>query len=90
MVDAVDTYLSTYPASPVVLDVLGTLDADEIRAVARELEPGTDEIFHFGCSVGATFGLRLRDGSRVALKVHKLFRGPRVLPDSAARAGCVA
>lgn len=56
--------------------MLGTLDADEIRAVARELEPGTDEIFHFGCSVGATFGLRLRDGSRVALKVHKLFRDP--------------
>ena len=38
--------------------------------------PSTEEIFHFGCSVGATFGLRLRDGSRVALKVHSLFRDP--------------
>ena len=74
VVDAVDTFLSTYPASPVVLDVLGTLDADEIRARVHELEPATAEIFHFGCSVGATFGLRLRDGSRVALKLHKLFR----------------
>jgi hypothetical protein len=73
VVDAVDTFLSTYPESPVVLDVLGTADADRIRALAQELEPATQEIFQFGCSVGATFGLRLRDGSRVALKVHKLF-----------------
>ena len=71
--DAVDIFLATYPASPVVLDVLGTLDAGEIRAQVREFEPAMEEIFHFGCSVGATFGLRLRDGSRVALKVHKLF-----------------
>jgi hypothetical protein len=72
-VDAVDTFLSTYPASAVVLDVLGTLDAEEIRARVRELEPTTEEIFHFGCSVGATFGVRLEDGSQIALKLHRLF-----------------
>jgi hypothetical protein len=73
VVDAVDTFLSTYPASAVVLDVLGTLDAEEIRARVRELEPTTEEIFHFGCSVGATFGVRLEDGSQIALKLHRLF-----------------
>jgi hypothetical protein len=76
VVDAVDTFLSTYPGSPVVLDVLGTADAEAIRARVRELEPATAEIFHFGCSVGASFGLRLHDGTRVALKVHTLFRDP--------------
>jgi hypothetical protein len=73
MVDGVDKHLRRYPDSPVVEDVLGTLDADEIRARVRELEPETAEIFYFTASVGALFGLELRDGSRVALKVHKLF-----------------
>jgi len=72
-VDAVDTFLRRYPQSPVVKDVLGTLDADAIRARAYELEPAAAAIFHFEASVGALFGLRLRDGSRVALKVNKLF-----------------
>jgi hypothetical protein len=31
-VDGVDIFLRRYRASPVVADVLGTLDADEIRA----------------------------------------------------------
>ena len=56
--------------------MLGTLDADEIRARVRELEPDAEEIFAFGCSVGATFGLTLRGGSRVALKLHTLYRDP--------------
>jgi hypothetical protein len=72
-VDGVDIFLRRYPASPVVADVLGTLDAGEIRARVRELEPATEEIFFFGASVGAIFGVRLRDGSRIAVKVHKLF-----------------
>jgi hypothetical protein len=76
VVDAVDTFLSTYPESPVVLDVLGTLDPEEIRRLVRELEPTTEEIFSFGCSVGATFGLSLQGGSRVALKVHTLYLDP--------------
>jgi phosphotransferase family enzyme len=73
MMDGVDTFLRRYPDSPVVADVLGTLDADAIRARVRELEPETDEIFSFAASVGAVFGVRRRDGSRMAIKVNKLF-----------------
>ena len=72
-VDPVDTYLARYPASPVVLDVLGTDDADAIRSVAFEAEPDGVEIFHFEASVGAVYGVRRRDGSRVSVKVNKLF-----------------
>ncbi|MFL5925419.1 MAG: hypothetical protein ACJ77E_00595 [Gaiellaceae bacterium] len=53
--DGVDTFLRRYPDSPVVLDVLGTLDADGIRARARRIAPDTEEIFFFGASVGAVF-----------------------------------
>jgi len=69
-------YLSTYPASPIVLDVLGTADADEIRAVAHRYEPETEEVFFFRTSVGALFGVRRSDGGRLAIKVNKLFRDP--------------
>ena len=81
MVDAVDTYLSTNPGSPIVLDVLGTLDPDAIRAQVHELDASAEEIFAFQASVGALFGVRRRDGSRVAMKVHKLFRDERFLDD---------
>ena len=81
MVDAVDTYLSTYPDSPIVLDVLGTLDSDAIRAEVGKLDASAEEIFAFQASVGALFGVRRRDGSRVAMKVHKLFRNERFLDD---------
>jgi len=74
-------FLRRYPDSPVVTDVLGTLDADEIRARVHELEPETAEIFRFEASVGALFGVRLRDGSRVAIKVHKLFADEAYLAD---------
>ena len=56
-----------------MLDVLGTLEGDAIRARARRIEPETEEIFFFGASVGALFGVRRRDGSRAAIKVNKLF-----------------
>lgn len=56
--------------------MLGTLDPEEIRAVARRHEPETEEIFFFTASVGALFGVRRRDGSRVAIKVSTLFRDP--------------
>jgi hypothetical protein len=79
--DGVDTYLSTYPGSPIVLDVLGTADADEIRRLALELEPEGEEVFFLGCSVGALFGIRRRDGSRVAVKVHKLVTDERYFDD---------
>ena len=79
--DGVDKFLRRYPESPVVADVLGTLDADSIRARARELEPGTQEVFYFAASVGAVFGVRRRDGSRVAIKVNKLFTDERYLAE---------
>jgi hypothetical protein len=72
-VDGVDTFLRRNPDSPIAKDVLGTLDAREIRARVAELDPESEEIFFFRASVGALFGLRRRDGSRVAMKVHKLF-----------------
>jgi hypothetical protein len=81
VVDAIDTYLSTYPASPIVLDVLGTLAAGEIRAQAFELDPEAEEVFFFAASVGALFGLRRRNGDRVAMKVHKLYRDAAFLDD---------
>jgi hypothetical protein len=73
VVDGVDKLLRRYPDSPVIEDVLGTLDAAEIRARVRELEPETAEIFFFAASVGALFGVARRDGSRVAIKVHKRY-----------------
>jgi hypothetical protein len=80
-VDAVDTHLRTYPASPVILDIFGTLDPDAIRARAHEVEPDMDEIFYFRASVGAVFGVRRRDGSHVAIKVNKLFSDERYFAD---------
>jgi hypothetical protein len=77
VVDGVDTLLRRYPDSPVIEDILGTLDADEIRARVHELDPDTAEIFFFTASVGALFGVLRRDGSRVAIKVNKLFTDER-------------
>jgi outer membrane protein OmpA-like peptidoglycan-associated protein len=73
LMDGVDKLLRRYPESPVIEDVLGTLDAGEIRARVHELEPETAEIFFFAASVGALFGVVRRDGSRVAIKVHKRY-----------------
>jgi len=53
--------------------VLGTEDADEIRGIAAQAEPELAGIFHFTVSVGAVFGIHRRDGTRVAVKVNKLF-----------------
>jgi hypothetical protein len=41
VVDGVDKLLRRYPDSPIIEDVLGTLDADEIRLRVHELEPET-------------------------------------------------
>ena len=71
--DGIDIFLEQDPASPIVSDVLGTLDADEIRARVRELDPECEEVFFFSASVGALFGIQRTDGSRVAMKIHKLF-----------------
>ena len=73
--DGFDTFLRRYPDSPVVEDVLGTLDADAIRAPVRKLEPETVEVFSFAGSGGALFGVRRRDGSRAAIKGNELSDG---------------
>lgn len=71
--DGIDRFLCDEPDSPIVLDVLGTLDADEIRARVHALDPKAHSIFFFAASVGALFGVERADGSRVAIKIHKLF-----------------
>lgn len=43
------------------------------------LGSGVDETFFYELSVGAAFGLRLRDGRRVMLKVHPPYRSYRFL-----------
>jgi len=53
-----------------------------------DLDPEASEIFAFQASVGALFGLIRRDGTRVAMKVHKLVSDERYLDDmQAAQAG---
>lgn len=79
--NAIGAFLERYPGSPVILDVLGTLDPAKIRARVDALVPGAMEVFFFGASVGAVFGVRLRDGSRIALKLHALFREEQYLDD---------
>lgn len=71
--DGIDRYFQRHPDSPIVLDVLDTLDDEKIRARVHELDPCVDEIFFFAVSVGAVFGLLRTDGTRVAMKIHKLF-----------------
>src|SRR5690349_16559119 len=71
--DAIGRFLESHPGSPVVLDLLGTLDPDQIRAQARALDASARDVFFFAASVGALFGIRRDDGSRVAMKIHKLF-----------------
>jgi Phosphotransferase enzyme family len=71
--DAIDEHVKRYPGSPVLLDVLGSVDAATIRERVLELDPEAAEVFFFGASVGALFGIRRHDGSRVAMKIHKLF-----------------
>lgn len=57
--------------------IFGTDDPKRIWRRVREVCPEVADCFAFEVSVGALFGLRLRDGSRVALKIHRE-------PDSAA------
>jgi Phosphotransferase enzyme family len=90
MLDGVDTYLRRYPDSPILLDVVGTLDADAIRARARGIEPEVEEIFFLGASVGVLFGVRKEDGARVAIKVNKLFGDETYFADVQALQGLLA
>jgi hypothetical protein len=50
--------------------IFGTDDWDSIWRQVLEICPEAEESFAFEVSIGARFGLRLRDGSRIALKVH--------------------
>lgn len=68
--DGIDTSLRRHPDSPVVLDLLGTLDAERFRARVHEIDRCADEVFFFAASVGAVFGLLRSDGMRVAMKLH--------------------
>jgi hypothetical protein len=50
--------------------IFGTDDWEEIWRQVREVCPEAEDCFTFEVSIGACFGLRLRDGSRIALKIH--------------------
>ena len=65
--DGIDRFLTAHPESPVVRDLLGTVNADEIRVHVQALDPQARAVFFFSASVGALFGLVRRDGSRVAM-----------------------
>jgi hypothetical protein len=70
--DGIDSYLQRYPNSVVVRDVMRTTEPAQLRARVEVVDPEAEEVFFFTASVGALFGVRRRDGSRVAVKFHKL------------------
>ena len=59
-----------WPGARIERSIFGTDRPDEIWTRALAACPDAVECFAFEVSVGALFGLRLRDGSRVALKIH--------------------
>lgn len=59
-----------WPNPVVERSIFGTDDPDAIWRRVLEACPDAIECFAFEVSVGARFGLRLRDGTRVALKIH--------------------
>jgi hypothetical protein len=68
-----------WPDPRVERSIFATDDPRAIWAQVLELCPDTVECFAFEVSVGARLGLRLRDGSRIALKVHLDRVGPDYL-----------
>jgi len=60
-----------WPGRAVERSIFGTDDAEEIWRQVRQVCPDAVDCFVFEVSVGALFGLRLSDGSRIALKVHR-------------------
>jgi hypothetical protein len=68
-----------WPGALIERSIFGTEDPRAIWAHVLEACPDAVECFAFEVSVGARFGLRLRDGSRIALKVHVGREGPRYL-----------
>jgi hypothetical protein len=59
-----------WPGAQIERSVLGTHDPDRIWARALAVCPDAVECFAYRASIGVLFGLRLRDGTRVALKIH--------------------
>jgi hypothetical protein len=68
-----------WPEARIERSIFGTDDPRAIWAQVLEACPDAVECFAFEVSVGARFGLRLRDGSRIALKVHVGREGPDYL-----------
>jgi hypothetical protein len=69
-----------WPEARIERSIFGTDDPKAIWAQVLELCPEAASCFAFEVSVGAVFGLVLRDGSRVALKVHVGRVSPDYLP----------
>jgi hypothetical protein len=61
---------SLWPDSKVERSIFGTVDPEAIWGQVLETCPEAEDCFAFRVSIGALFGLELRDGSRVALKIH--------------------
>jgi hypothetical protein len=68
-----------WPGAVIERSIFGTDDPGAIWAQVLEACPDAVECFAFEVSVGARLGLRLRDGSRIALKVHVGREGPHYL-----------
>jgi hypothetical protein len=60
-----------WPEAPVERSIFGTGDPERIWEQVLDVCPEAVECFAFEVSVGALFGLRLRDRSQVALKIHR-------------------
>lgn len=60
-----------WPGGAVERSIFGTADPEAIWRLVRGACPEAVECFAFEVSVGARFGLVLRDGSRIALKIHR-------------------
>ena len=78
--------ISTKDDQTLVGSTLGTTDAgrilEDLHAFCRHwLSSGAEEILFCTLGVGATFGLRLRDGRRLALKAHPPGTSPDFLRD---------
>jgi hypothetical protein len=66
------------PGDPVVQSIFGTTDSDAIWAEVKTMCPEVVDCFLFEASVGALFGLVVRGGDRVALKVHRTATAERL------------
>jgi hypothetical protein len=70
---------SIWPDARVERSIFGTGDPDAIWGQVLEACPDAVGCFAFEASIGALLGLRLRDGSQIALKVHLSRVEPRYL-----------